>query len=317
MEHSDPAQTLQTLLSKSLDLLDPARHGVLKSAIVRVQPSAGTPEVAEIQALGHQALYALQDQVKILQDQVENLPGKQAREVELKQRAQTLIQKGYEESLRKLRLWLSTLHDYDQSLQMALAEYDFDSWLQANLEYEWNERSREWIHWVYKAAEIFKLNPPPDPKLKFPPAPQLPVPRSAGKENQPDNTPVWIATGVGWLLGGPVGAAVLGGASYLINRADPTEPNQVPPEPLVNLERDLDILDWSQEAADQYLEQFRRRAEAIIDDYIPVAEPLIHPQIQVKAIDIAHQKAQLEQAQQLVADLEQVLSSLGGSEIAS
>ncbi|NJK62695.1 MAG: hypothetical protein HC921_08460 [Synechococcaceae cyanobacterium SM2_3_1] len=316
MENSDPAQTLQTLLSKSLDLLDPARHGVLKSAIVRVQSSSAPPEFAEIKALGHQALYALQDQVKVLQDQVENQPGKQAREVELKQRAQTLIQKGYEESLKKLRLWLSSLHDYDQSLQMALAEYDFDSWFQANLEYEWNERSREWIHWVHKAAEIFKLNPPPDPKLKFPPAPQLPVPRSAGKENQPDNTPVWIATGVGWLLGGPMGAAVLGGASYLINRADSAETNPTPPEPLINLERDLDILDWSQAAAHQYLEQFRRRAEAIIDDYIPTAEPLIHPQIQVKAIDVAPQKNQLEQTRALVQDLEQVLTAFGESETA-
>jgi hypothetical protein len=314
MEHSDPAPTLQTILNKSLDLLDPARHGVLKSAIVRVQLSAEAPELAELNALGHQTLYALGDQVKILQDQVENQPRKQVREVELKQRAQTLIQKGYEESLTKLRLWLATLHDYDQSLQMALAEYDFDSWFQANLEYDWNERSREWIHWVYKAAEIFKLNPPPDPKLKFPPAPQFPVPRSAEKEDQSDNTPVWIATGVGWLLGGPVGAAVLGGASYLINRADSAETNPTPPDPLINLERDLDMLDWAQEAANQYLEQVRRRAEAIIDDYIPAAEPLIHPQIQVKAIDVAHLKTQLEQAQQLIQNLEQVLAAFEESE---
>jgi hypothetical protein len=50
--------------------------------------------------------------------------------------------------------------------------------------------------------------------------PEVIFPAAAPSTDNSENAvaPVAIATGLGWVFGGPVGAAVLGGGSYLLNK---------------------------------------------------------------------------------------------------
>ena len=75
------------------------------------------------------------------------------------------------------------------------------------------------VKWVTQACEFFNYAQPEELSISFPIHPQVILPNQpTSSENLSDTAPVAVATGLGWVAGGPIGAAVLGGAAYLLNK---------------------------------------------------------------------------------------------------
>lgn len=205
--------------------------------IVQAQRDQGwQPKGARLRAIALKVREALYLKIDKLTAEVEGKAQQQNQhQLGLKQKAQTLLQEGYYDSISHLRDWLTypnLLQNYGQNLTEALRTGTFLIWDTNQLRPDWETHRKAVIHWVHKACEFFSLAQPVDLWLAFPPEPTLhilpPEPPSAPKSKTDEVAPVAIATGLGLVMGGPVGAAVLGGASYLLNRIVPHEQNTPP-----------------------------------------------------------------------------------------
>lgn len=290
----------------------PQLYSAIQTIVGHYKDDRPALQISQVTPVAYQVMSIWESRERGLRQGVEGDDQRRAKEMELKQKAQALIQRGFEQGVRDLRQWLerdALISRYHGSAQQALREFDFDNWLKLSLELEWGEYRRQILTWIDKAAAMFKLDKPAmDLELYIPDAPQVsvPPPPPSVKRNV-DGTPVALAAGVGWLLGGPVGAAVLGGASYLINQSDPSGSSRrgMSPE---HYEQELDQA--FDRAATQFLTQFSAQGLATLDRYIEASRPLIRPEITSAPADLAEQQAQLRQVQQTWADLRQALQQV-------
>jgi hypothetical protein len=159
---------------------------------------------------------------------------------------------------------------YESGLINALGHFDFEDWFKHSLQQDWNTARQELMGWVYRSCDFFKLPRPVELSIEFPKAPIVQLSDATVTStsdtvllNKDEVSPVAIATGLGWLVGGPVGAAVLGGASYLLNQIPgSSESSSATGSSLAQ--------EWEtacQLAAQTYLQQFQQRALAALDEY--------------------------------------------------
>ncbi len=140
--------------------------------------------------------------------------------IDIKQKAETLIKQGFQASSSKFQSWLylpNLLECYQGEIVLALQQGNFDNW-QEQFKSAVLEHQKAISQWIDKACDFFNTKHPDELTISFPVAPQLSIPPPpVTKASNNDITPVAIATSFGWLLGGPVGAAVVGGVSYILN----------------------------------------------------------------------------------------------------
>jgi signal recognition particle receptor subunit beta len=176
-----------------------------------------------LEIFAQQVQAALQLEIQALLSQPNANTDQQTRKLEIQRQAQQLLQKGFAQSAREVRDWLDLAHLsdlYQISGATALSQFDFAMWL-TGLQLDWTVQQHKLTEWTDKAVEFFGqpttarfvMQWPMEPQVIFPPA--APTSRDGGDSV----APVAIATGLGWVFGGPVGAAVLGGASYLLNKS--------------------------------------------------------------------------------------------------
>jgi hypothetical protein len=114
---------------------------------------------------------------------------------------------------------------------------------------------------------------------------------------------VAIATGIGLLLSGPVGAAVLGGASYLLNKKETSgEPAGPSTEPEHTTQMHEQVRD--------YLIQFGQTAAVALQQYQTTARPILQDTIQSEQPTHIHQDHQLQLLQSTLEQLRQQLADL-------
>ncbi|MEL6815883.1 MAG: dynamin family protein, partial [Cyanobacteria bacterium J06598_3] len=189
---------------------------------------------------------ALQSQIDALSDPP--LDPTNVRRAEVKTKAQTLIQQGFDQSVQKLRTWLAPDNlrsHYRLGLAQALETKTTQDWLLKTLKPAWYERQKPLVSWVHQACDFFDQPRPVDLWMAFSVAGE--DAGSTGVESTDAKTtdakttgakttnaeaaadvsevqaaevkeragiaPVAIATGLGWVLGGPLGAAILAGTS--------------------------------------------------------------------------------------------------------
>jgi hypothetical protein len=201
-----------------------------------------------LQVITQQIRQALQNRIERVQAevnvQVNAVDSTQQQRREIKQKALTLIERGFTQSLIQLRNWLipsNLLARYETDAIAALQRSEFATWETDRLKQDWLIQKRLVTDWIYKACDFLELPRPTDLWISFPDPPTLPtLPNSSNNPGfsdsspgSPDSdqsngvTPVAIATGLGWVLGGPLGAAVLGGASYVLNQITDRSPEAV------------------------------------------------------------------------------------------
>jgi hypothetical protein len=147
---------------------------------------------------------------------------KQARKLEIQRQGQKILQKGFLASFRDRQEWLALpklIDRYQTSGSMALQRFDFRMW-QEGLAMDWEFQERQLTEWGDKTWDFFDYSRPIKFRMQWPMEPEVSFPASQPTTDDSGDSvaPVAIATGLGWVFGGPVGAAVLGAGSYLLNK---------------------------------------------------------------------------------------------------
>lgn len=256
----------------------PIFEAALQTIVQTQQDQGWQPKGARLMAIAQKVRAALHLKIERLAADVEGQTQQQSeQQLELKRRAQAILQKGYRDSISRLRDWLAypnLLQNYGQTLTEAFRMGTFIIWEANQLRPDWETHRKAATHWVYKACDFFSLPQPVDLWLSFPPEPTIETPPPEGvpapKSKTDEAAPVAIATGLGLVMGGPVGAAVLGGASFLLNRMAPAAENTLPHTnntPIEQIYRNAAaeyLMQFSQDAL-QALETYEKNAKTAID----------------------------------------------------
>jgi hypothetical protein len=275
-------------------------------------------------AIAPQVQQALQQQIESVTTEISakanSTTGTLDQKTQIKQKAQKLIKQGFSSSLSALRDWLalpSLLSQYQFGATTALQQFEFKDWEATVLKPDWTAKKRTVVEWVYKACDFFDRPRPADLWFAFPGEPEVILPNSPKFEaNAPrqkgDVAPVAIATGLGWVLGGPIGAAVFGGASYLINQTNQVDMNQPQSVQQPNSVEDYttQISQLYENAARDYLSRFSSLALIALQQYETTANAVIEMAIAPEATpapDLSHQRHQLGLLQSTLDNLNQTL----------
>jgi hypothetical protein len=231
--------------------------------------------------------------------------------IEIKRKAQGLIRQGFDSAAARLRNWTarpSLANQYEASAVTALKQFEFEAWETEVLKPEWQAQTRALGEWVIKACDFLEVPRPAELWVAFPNAPEVNLPESpleqtGGKRS--DLTGTAIATGLGWMLGGPVGGAVLGGASYLLNRE-----SSGTSEARLETDDRLDALhSLYVNAIRDYFTQFSTTAQAALSQYEVAAQKIFQLDITEPPANLSAQhhhltllKTTLDTIDQLLAD---------------
>ena len=296
----------------------------LESALQTIGQQASRGQLFE-QSLPRLKVLA-NDITAVLQQQLETLKARQpgpadTQRAEIKQKAQVLIQQGFDRDVARLKAWLhprSLQANYRLGLAQALGDRATQAWLVGTLKPAWNERRKTVVSWVDQACGFFEQPHPTDLQMAFTAELETPLNEDevTGEDEdkpgtQPDSPSVAnrqigttaIATGLGWVLGGPLGAAVLGGTTHLVNRSDRPEQNSAAPNKTDSNKTDsaAATVDFLQQA-DVYLTRFSAEALGAIAAYEAAANKVIQAKIS-QAISPSHQTAQIYLLQATLDDL--------------
>lgn len=278
--------------------------------LVAVQQEKLTVRFPRVEAIASQIKQALQAKIETLTSELETAENKRKAKLEIQQKAQKLIQSGFSASVSDFQSWLyltNILNRYQSELAAVLDQGQFSTWQRATFNEAIQEHQQAIVKWVHQACDFFEQTPPADLSISFPEKPEviLPQPPQQPSSSNPSSNkaPVALAAGIGWLLGGPVGAAVVGGATYLFNQD--TRPEQ--PE-----SSDTYVAEVAQayaEAAKDYLTRFSTQAFSTLREYEEIAEKIIHLQVTEAPVKMSTQHYQLQFLQTLLNELNQELAN--------
>jgi hypothetical protein len=294
------AATLQT---SGLPTLESALQIITQTQ--RQQPEVKLPR---LEAIVQQVKQALQAKIKLVNCEVTSVDQVSNQRIEIQKKALTLIQQGFIQSTNQLKVWLASdnlLNEYETNAIAALRNYEFSNWETTVLKQDWLTQKRTVTEWIYKACDFLEIPRPTDLWVAFPdpPAVTAPDPAPAPTPAPADHTtPVAIATGLGWVLGGPLGAAVLGGASYLLNQNEASSTN------IDHVAEQIDQLDQLDQlyntAIQTYLNRFSTNATAALSQYETVAQAILDRRLPHPTVPTAAQTHQLALLQSTLARLE-------------
>lgn len=292
----------------------------LESALQTIGSQVATDRPPEqtlprLKALASRVLPCLQQQIDALA--ITEPSAADAQRIEIKKKAQRLIQLGFEKDIDKLKTWLTPQNlqaHYRLGLAEALETQQTHHWLLENLKPAWYERQKPVVIWVHQACEFFERSPVADLWMAFEAEPEV-EPEAAAAERveatvisdddeRAGIAPVAIATGLGWVIGGPLGAAVLGGTSHLINQSGGKQSDRKK-QPEIATYTAVDFL----AQADVYLSRFSAAALSATISYEKAASKVINTELSPPASTLsAAQAAQLNLLTTTAAELCDLIS---------
>jgi Dynamin family len=265
-----------------------------------------------LQSLGVEIQGLLQAQVAKLTAAVTEDREKGDRELALKQQAQKLIQTGWEASLKEVEQWLylpNLIGFYQSPLTDALRRAQFHEWEANNVRPRLQHAQQEINDWIAKAESFFKISPVEPLKMVLPDPPEVLLPESPTPPPQNDSpslsldnlTPTALATGLGWVLGGPLGAVVAGGASTIANKLAGDRPfDRTPP---AKVDNSAEVLEAYTDAAADYLVRLNTEIMATIKAYRDRAHLAINPELKIDRQIDPQQQEKLIELERCLADL--------------
>jgi replication fork clamp-binding protein CrfC len=281
----------------------------LQNIVGILQQNRGDVRLPRVQAIASQIQLSLKNKIDPIANEFKPFDEKQNAKIEIKQKAQNLIKQGFNNSLAELRDCLSLpklLAKYQADAAVALAENNFKSWQTSKLKKDFIELQLAVMKWLYQAYDFFKEERPEDLLIPFPPEPQITLP------SKPDNTELLsepgamaVGGGIGWLLGGPVGAAVVGSISYVLNKNI-----QKQEEKSVNESYHQQVAKLCINATEDYLSQFSSQALSILSEFERQAEKVIIFKVPQETQEVTRKREELRRLQQgfnqLLIELEKV-----------
>ncbi|MEG3895742.1 MULTISPECIES: dynamin family protein [unclassified Microcoleus] len=277
-------------------------------SIVAAQQEQLAVKLPRIEAIAIKICQSLRAKSETVTAEIAAAQQKHKDRIEIKQKAEKLILKGFQASVSDFEIWLyqpTLLQRYQSEMALSLQEGSFDAW-KIKFQREVLNQQQTIAEWVNKACEFFDKEQPIALLTSFPPSPQIvlpePPPPPAQKSIEGEVTPVAIATGLGWLLGGPVGAAVVGGASYILNKRTGYEK---PPE---SSEAYLkQVTQICSEAAKNYLARFSTDTFSMLQHYKEIAGKVICFQDSKEPLQTNIQQYQIQLINNLLENIESCL----------
>ena len=281
----------------------------LQNIVEILQPNRGSVRLPRVQAIASQIQLSLKAKIDHIAIEIKSFDDKQNTKIEIKQKAANLIYKGFAISVRELRDWLALpnlLTKYQAEAAVALAENNFTSWQTNTLKKDLTQLQLAAGKWLDQAYEFFHEERPQDLLIPFPSKPQVILPsKSSNTDDLSEPGSIAVGGGIGWLLGGPVGAAVVGSISYLLNKNIQNQDEQLAKESYHQEVAKLCIT-----AIEDYLSRFSAQGLSILTEYEQKAEKIICFELSQEPLEITNKRETLQRLQngfnQLLQELEKV-----------
>jgi replication fork clamp-binding protein CrfC len=282
-------------------------EAALQNVVGILQQNRGGVRLPRVEAIASQIQLSLKHKIDPFVNEIKSINDKQNAKLEIKQKAQDLIRRGFNASLTELRDWLSLpnlLAKYQSDAAVALAENNFKSWQNNTLKKDLQDLQLAVVKWLYQAYDFFQEERPEDLSIPFPSEPSITLPP------KPENTNTWsepgsiaVGGGIGWLLGGPVGAAVVGSISYLLNKNVQKQDDDVAQESYHQQVAKLCIT-----ATEDYFYQLSHQGLSILAKYERQADKIICFHVSQESQEITKKR---EELQRLQNGFNQLLNELG------
>ncbi|MBD0347235.1 MAG: hypothetical protein ICV63_20910 [Coleofasciculus sp. Co-bin14] len=279
--------------------------------IVAVQQEKVAVRLPRVQAIASQVKDAMQAKIQDLATQIEAAENKRKAKIELTQKAQNLIQKGFSASVSDFQSWLylpKLQNRYQSEVASALEQGIFSTWEGVTFKAAIAEHQQAIVKWVHQACEFFDYPQPADLWISFPDKPEVVLPeppkQPTSLKQSSDVAPVAFTTGLGWLLGGPVGAVVVGGATYLLNKMSQDTQTEPPESSVCYLKQ---VQEAYTKAAQDYLTKFSTQSFSTLRQYEEIAEKIINAPVTEAPLKLTTQHHQLRLLQTLVDNLDREL----------
>jgi hypothetical protein len=276
--------------------------------IVAVQREKAAIRWGRVQAIASQIIQSLQEKKQALQAEINTLETQRHHQTEIQQKAEKLIKQGFSSSSSDFQRWLylpKLLERYQTDLATALEKGEFSPWENQQFKPAVEAYQNQLAEWVDKGCEFFQTPHPGRLEIPFPEAPQviLPEPPTSVKKSG-GLAPIALATGVGWMVGGPMGAAVVGGASYLLSGSSAKEKAN-------SLHAyQAQVRAAYTEAAKAYLTRFSEAAFSSLSPYEKSAETAIQLQITPAPEKLSTPQHHLEYVNSLLENIESEINYL-------
>ncbi|MTJ13736.1 dynamin family protein [Anabaena sp. UHCC 0187] len=287
----------------------------LQNLVGILQQNCGNVRLPRLQNISSQLQTLLVDKIYNFSQEIQTFDNKEKSKLEIKQKAQNLIYQGFKTSIYELETWLSLpnlLIKYQADIAVTLAENNLQSWQTETLKKDLTELQTAVMKWLYQAYDFFKSERPEDLKIPFPNIPQLTLPAKPTNLNSSDVTDpssIAVGGGIGWLLGGPVGAAVVGSISYILNK-NLQKQDQMSVKDSYNQQ----VAKICIAAAENYLSSFSNQGLSILAAYQQKAAKVIYFELSKEPLEIIQQR---ENLQRLQNQFNQLLSELKKANITS
>lgn len=268
----------------------------LQNIVSILQQNRGGVRLPRVQAIASQIQVSLKAKIDPLIDEIKVFHDKQDKEFALKEQAANLISQGFNKTVKDLCNWLNLpnlLDKYQADGAVALAENKFKSWQTDTLKKDLTELHLSVMKWLYQAYDFFQEERPEDLLIRLPSEPQITLPPKPGNTDQlSEPGSIAVGGGIGWLLGGPVGAAVVGSISYLINKNIQQEDDQLAHESYHQQVARVCIT-----AIEDYLSNFSSQALSVLAEYEQKAEKVIRFTVSQESPKVTQKRAELQKLQ--------------------
>jgi GTPase SAR1 family protein len=287
----------------------------LQAIVLHQREALSEVRMPVLQSIGLEIQGLLRSQIANLQAKVDEHTEKCDRELALKHQAQQLIQAGWKNSLKEVEDWLylpNLISFYQSPLTTAIQKNEFSGWEASNVRPRLQHAQQEINDWVTKAESFFntplvaplQIVLPAPPEVLLPELPTQPLPKATSTLDS--LTPAAIATGLGWVLAGPLGAVVAGSATTIANKLSGERPVDSNTDRSRNIDCDAEIFAADTDAAADYLLRLNTETIETIKAYRDRAIAAINPEIKLdRQID--------PQQQQKLNDLELCLVDISAS----
>lgn len=267
-------------------------ESALQSILTAKQETIADVRLPRVITIAAQIKQLLQAKAQSIASELEALENKHNAKIQIQQKAEKLIKQGFITSVLELRNWLdeqTLLYRYQSEATAALEQGHFSNWERDFLQPKLVELQQAIVKWVTQASEFFNRPQPETLSISLPPHPQVNLPnKPTTSEGLADTASVGVATGLGWVLGGPVGAAVVGSAAYILNKNFSKEKQQTTEQSYHN-----ELLQLYTDAAKDYLIRLSKESLEQLLKYQDKAERIITFQMPELPLDISSKRSQL------------------------
>ena len=197
-----------------------AFEAALQNIAASLKKDGESVSAPRIELIASQIQQGLKAKIVPLKTDIKAFDDKNKAKNEIKFKAERLIKQGFAQSLSEIRNWFNLnnlLKKYQGDAATELASNNFQNWETNNLKKDFKKLKTDLEKWLEQAYDFFKQEKPETLSIPFPAHPEIEISPPPNNYNS-DAGAYAAAGGLGWLLGGPIGAAVGGGIAYLLDK---------------------------------------------------------------------------------------------------